>query len=238
MKKILTISLFFVSCFLYSQDDKYLPSIHSGTVIHHKNYVLSYVEKYEGAEWVAYELTYPETKNNVERKNGKFMDDDSVKTRSATHSDYTNSGYDRGHLAPAGDMNFDLDAMLESFYMSNVLPQAPELNRKTWKYLEDDIRYYVMRHKTPLYIVTGGIFFKNDTCIGKNKVKVPSNFYKIIYDERTGRSLAFIVPNKNTLEQIGYYYYVSSIDEIEFFTDIDFVFPITDEAKVEENWLK
>jgi endonuclease G len=55
-------------------------------------------------------------------------------------------------------MNFSADAEYESFYMSNVLPQTPGLNRKTWKYLEDDIREYVIRHKSHLYIITGGVF--------------------------------------------------------------------------------
>jgi endonuclease G len=101
-----------------AQDNKYLPLINKGVVITHQNYILSYVEEYEGSEWVAYELTYPETKNNVDRRDGDFFEDDSVETGSATHKDYTNTGYDRGYLAPAGDMNFDLLAMLESFNMS------------------------------------------------------------------------------------------------------------------------
>lgn len=244
MKKLIFLFLIILSIHSFTQDDKYLPLIAKGVVITHQHYVLSYVEEYEGSEWVAYELTYPETKNNVDRREGEFFEDDSIKTGSAIHKDYTNTGYDRGHLAPAGDMNFDLLAMLESFNMSNVLPQTPELNRKTWKYLEDDIRYYVMRNKTPLYVITGGVFSFNPKYIGvKNRVAVPDYFYKIIYDDTNKKILAFIMPNiKNP--DIDYFYYVTSVAWVEFYTGVKFFpnmdekFEIEYESKVSEiNWL-
>lgn len=239
MKLKIFLIILLIPLVIYSQDDKYLPSLHNGVLVRHQNYVLSYVEQFEGAEWVAYELTYPETKNNVERKTGEFLNDDSVKTHSALHKDYTNSGYDRGHLAPAGDMNFSLDAMLESFYMSNILPQTAELNRKTWKYLEDDIRYYVMNNKSHLYIICGGVFTYNGTCIGiKNKVAVPKYFYKIVYDDSIGKSLAFIMPNVHN-PNTNYFYYVTSIDSIESYTGIDFFTNVSiDDTKIGPNWLK
>jgi endonuclease G len=244
MKKIIFLFLISLCLSSYSQDNKYLPLVNKGVVITHQHYILSYVEEYEGAEWVAYELTYSETKNNVDRREGEFFEDDSVKTGSAVHKDYTNTGYDRGHLAPAGDMNFELMAMLESFNMSNVLPQTPELNRKIWKYLEDDIRYYVMRNKNPLYVITGGVFSFNPIHIGiKNKVDIPEYFYKIIYDDTNGKIIAFMMPNVKNPNN-DYVYYVTSVAWIEFYTGVDF-FPNVDENfelkftnKVEKiNWL-
>jgi endonuclease G len=244
MKKIFLILSLYISLFSFSQDNKYLPLTAKGVIVTHNYHILSYVEEYEGSEWVAYELTYPETKNNVDRREGEFFDDDSVKSGSALHKDYTNTGYDRGHLAPAGDMNFDLQAMLESFNMSNVLPQTPELNRKTWKYMEDDIRYYVMNHKTPLYIITGGIFSTNPKFIGvKNKVAVPEYFYKIIYDDTNKKMMTIVIPNDENPDK-DFFYYVTSVTWVEFYTGIKFFpnmddkFEIEYESKVSAiNWL-
>ncbi len=243
MKKIFTITLILIAATLsYSQDSKYLPTINQGTVVRHQNYILSYVEEYEGSEWVCYELTYSETRNNVDRRNGKFLSDDSINTKSAEHDDYTNSGFDRGHLAPAGDMNFSADAEYESFYMSNVLPQTPGLNRKTWKYLEDDIREYVIRHKSHLYIITGGVFSMNPNYIGvKNKVAIPEYFYKIIFDDATNQIMSFIMPNIEN-PNIDYMKYISFVDEVEFFTSIDFFPTLGEKMEGKQvqgiNWLK
>lgn len=245
--KIIFLCLFLLSLTLisYSQDDKYLPTVSAGIVVRHENYILSYIEKYECAEWVCYELTYSETENNVDRKSGNYLNDESIKTGSAIHNDYTKSGYDRGHLAPAGDMNFSLDAMWESFYMSNISPQTPELNRKTWKYLEDDIRYYVMRNKSKLCIITGNIFVGDIKYIGiNNRVAVPTYLYKIIYDDVNDNIMAFIMPNINNPD-LKYFNYITAVDDIEKLTGINF-FPKMKQKqerniesyKSNNNWLK
>jgi len=92
----------------YSQTLDYLPTSTTGQVIHHSHYTLSYSEKHEQAEWVAYKLTAGEV-------NGS----------------YKGSGYDRGHLAPAGDMSFSHTAMGESFYLSNMSPQEAGFKKQT-----------------------------------------------------------------------------------------------------------
>src|SRR5574344_24635 len=116
MKRILTLVLILINLLCYSQDNKFLPSINNGILIKHDHYILSYVDKYKQSEWVCYELTKIETKNNTERRKGNFMVDPLIKKIDVTHDDYQNSGYDRGHLAQAGDMNFNAKAEFESFY--------------------------------------------------------------------------------------------------------------------------
>jgi endonuclease G len=243
MKKSLTFILILINLLCYSQDNKFLPSINNGILIKHDYYILSYVDKYKQAEWVCYELTKIETKNNTERRKGNFMEDPLITTVKVKHEDYTNSGYDRGHLAPAGDMNFNANAEFESFYTSNISPQLKELNRITWKKLEDDIRYYVIRNNVNLYIITGGILNDNLEKIGrKNKISVPKYYYKIIYDEKNNKMLAFIMPNQNLVNS-DYFIYVTSIDDIESETHINFFNNIENENILEKNisnvnWLK
>ena len=99
-------------------------------VIRHKGYTVSYNSDYRVANWVAYELTSQEAKSNAAERSNKFVRDPMVKGASAENGDYTRTGYDRGHLAPAGDMKWSAQAMRESFYLSNITPQKPGLNRQ------------------------------------------------------------------------------------------------------------
>ena len=105
----------------YKNQIDYSPTSTTGQIIVHQNYSLSYFEKYEQAEWVFYEL-----KSNAGNSNFKrpyFIQDPLVKTKSADYKNYKNSGYDKGHLCPAGDMKFSKEAFDDTFYTSKILPQ-------------------------------------------------------------------------------------------------------------------
>ena len=97
------------------EETYFLPTTNNGRVVLHDHYALSYDEEHEQAEWVAYELTRTQLNAQSIKRTNDFRPDDKVLTRSATPADYKRSGYDRGHLAPAGDMNFNRTAMSQSF---------------------------------------------------------------------------------------------------------------------------
>jgi len=101
---------------LFPQQLELPKSAPSDQIIHHSNYTLNYSEQHEQAKWVAYSLTSSQVYGTVDRTND-FRIDPKVKTGSASLPDYKGSGYDRGHLAPAGDMKSTYTAMSESFYM-------------------------------------------------------------------------------------------------------------------------
>ncbi|GMO53499.1 MAG: hypothetical protein Pg6C_19880 [Treponemataceae bacterium] len=192
-------------------------------------FALCYRESYELPEWVAYELTREELAVNVSRSNN-FRADPSISTGSAASSDYTHSGYDRGHLAPAADMRFDLEAMSESFYMSNIAPQTPALNRYAWKYAEDMTRSLAEQYGR-VWVVSGPILGRADfKTIGQNNVAVPDYFYKaLLYpiDEPPYYgAVAFIMPNENPSR--NHMDYTVSIDDIETGTGLD-LFPALDD---------
>lgn len=233
MKLLKLLILLFVGMNLYSQDFNYLPTS-NGEVIKHNFYSLSYIEKYEQAEWVAYELTTCEANGIYERTN-YFRKDSKISTESASYSDYKNTGYDRGHLAPAADMAFSPIAMEESFMYSNVSPQDPSFNRGIWRILESQVRTWA-RNLTSIYVITGGIF-DSDEYIGENKVLVPSAFYKIIlyYKNSNIKVIAFILKNKKGEKELKEY--VVSVDEVEEKTNIDFFPELKDslENEIEKN---
>jgi endonuclease G len=227
-----TMRLFFGLVFLVfssnilSQDLAYFQPASSGSVIHKKYFSLAYSEEHEQALWVFYELSLEETVARVKRKNN-FRSDPNIKSGSASLADYRGSGFDRGHLAPAGDMAFNKDAMSASFFMSNMSPQLPAFNRGRWKDLESQFRDWA-RADGSLFIVTGPVLKKGLYKIGVNGVSVPEQYYKIAldWDDSNQAAIAFLLPHKNISDKLENY--IVSIDSIEALTGIDF-FPTLDD---------
>lgn len=213
----------------------YLPTSTTNQIIQHTNFTLSYSEKDEQAEWVAYQLTNAELRNEAEREDN-FREDPKVLTGSASLNDYRRSGYDRGHLAPAGDMGFSENAMSESFYMSNMSPQDRSFNRGIWRSLETLTRDWAAENGS-LYVVTGGVLTGKMKAIGKNKVSVPKYFYKILLDlnEPEIKAIAFLLPNEGSDANLTQF--VVSIDSVESMTGIDFFPALPDdlETKLESS---
>ncbi|MBK8670513.1 MAG: DNA/RNA non-specific endonuclease [Saprospiraceae bacterium] len=211
----------------------YLPS-HNGEVVHHKHYSLSYVEKYEQPEWTAYIMNRQMLNAPNVPRSGNFHPDGSVPTGSAYHNDYSNSGYTRGHMVPAGDMAFDSTAMRESFYMSNMSPQLRQLNNGIWKELEENVRDWTYK-AGKLYIITGPVLSKPIKVIGKgNKVTVPSAFFKVLldYDDPDKRGIAFIIPHEMSERRLEEY--MVTIDEVEKLTGLDFFNDMINDAEEEK----
>jgi endonuclease G len=198
----------------------YLPTSTTGQIIQHKNYSLSYNELYEQAEWVAYEL------NNLhltydDRKRPYFINDPKVITGSANYKNYKKSGYDRGHLCPAGDRRYTKEAYDETFFTSNITPQRNNFNAGVWNRLEIKTRYWAKKYKR-LYIVTGGILNKDLPTIGYEDVAVPKYFYKIIldYTEPEIKAIAFLFPHEESKSHLSNF--IVPIDTLEKLTNIDF----------------
>lgn len=197
-------------------------------VVKHEGYSLSYNELNEQANWVAYQLTDIETIAKVKREN-KFIIDPFIKTESANNSDYLKSGYDRGHLAPAGDMAWSEKAMAESFYYSNMSPQNPSFNRGIWKKLEEQLRNWATDYHS-IYIITGPVLDSNLETIGPNKVSVPKYYYKVIlnYTDSVIKGIGFIIPNLSSNEPLQHF--AVTIDSVEKITNINF-FPLLIDEK-------
>ena len=202
-------------------------------VIRHEGYTVSYNSEYRIANWVAYELTATEAKSKKTERSNKFVSDPQVKGATAMNEDYTRSGYDRGHLAPAGDMKWSAKAMRESFYLSNICPQKPKLNRGIWKDLEEQCRLWALDNGS-LLIVTGPVITGDMKRLGKNKVAIPKSFYKVLcyYTEKGYKGIGFLFENRdykdNSLKSM-----VIPIDSVEKVTGIDFFPSIPDDQEKE-----
>lgn len=202
-------------------------------IIKHEGYTVSYNSDYRIANWVAYELTAEEAKSKKTERSNKFVSDPDVKGATATNEDYTRTGYDRGHLAPAGDMKWSAKAMRESFYLSNICPQEPGLNRGIWKELEEQCRLWAMDNGS-LLVVTGPVLTEDMKRLGKNRVAVPKSFYKVLCYNSGGNYLgiAFLFDNKY-YENGSLYSMAIPIDSVEKVTGIDFFPTLPDDIEKE-----
>jgi endonuclease G len=201
----------------------------SGFLYSYTGFTLQYNEYFEQADWVAWELTKEEALGNVKRRDN-FRPDPNIKTGSADPADYKGSGYDRGHLAPAGDMKWSKEAMSESFYMSNISPQEAQFNRKVWKDLEELARQWAIDNGKIL-VTTGPIITEGYKTIGENNVAVPSYFFKVIADaeEPDIKGIGFIIPNKKSTAALQAFAY--PIDYIEKITGFDFFYQLDEDAE-------
>lgn len=201
---------------------------YASQLISHSAYKLSYNKDYKVPNWVFYELLREELEGNNPRKDNFRSDPLVAVDESATLSDYRNSGYDRGHIAPAADFSWDATAKDESFYLSNMCPQTPSFNRGIWKRLEDQVRAWAYRDSA--VCVVAGPVLPDTLCgefrsIGSGQVFVPELFYKVVFSvfAEKPRMIAFVMPNEKSNADLQMF--VVSVDSVERLTQLDF-FPI------------
>lgn len=207
----------------------------SDTILTYTGFDLGYNEQFEQAAWVVYVLTREEVESGTVERTDNFRADTSISTGSASPADYRGSGYDRGHLAPAGDMTWDELAMSQSFLMSNMSPQTPEFNRGIWRRLETEVRKWAVE-KDSIYVVTGPLFSPGDSLIGENGVGVPGYYFKVLVDLSPPQHdmIAFLLPNSASTEELGNF--AISVDSLERLSAYDFFAGAPDQDVIQ--WLE
>lgn len=128
-----------------------------------------------------------------------FHDEDALPEAARSRlEDYVRSGFDRGHMAPAGDMP-TLAAQAQSFTLANVVPQNRTLNRTLWSAIEESVRRLATRRGL-LYVVTGPIYAGDRIEAIKGRVLVPTQLFKAVYDPEKGEAGAYVVDNRDDAE--------------------------------------
>ena len=198
-------------------------------ILERKGYTTSYNQQTKNPNWVAWHLTDAHTRGSFQRKQEVFSEDEDIARGSrATNNDYYNSRYDRGHMCPAGDNKWDKQAMSQSFLFTNVCPQNHGLNKYEWNDLEILCRDWARKYGA-IDIVCGPVYTSSTPrTIGKNKVRVPDAFFKVILCRkgRQPKAIGFIYRNegkKQLMEEA-----VRTVDEIERLVGMDF-FPALDD---------
>ena len=200
----------------------------------------SIIKEYEGftvdfnpdnktPNYVAWILQGKETEGTTSRSNN-FWTDSELEGCPDTR-DYSRSGYDRGHMCPAGEQKWSDEAMHHSFVMANICPQKHELNTGAWKTLEDKERLWAKRDSA-IVIVAGPIYDSSDKeTIGRNKVRVPSAFFKVLLAPYASpmRAIGFVYPNMKCDGNMQAY--AVSVDDVEKMTGMDFFSGLPDEIE-------
>lgn len=188
MKRILFLfAMLFASPAYASQCDNLFPNgkeiVVPNTVTLCSEFFVTVFDTKNNANVFSSEIATPRT-NKVARKND-FRADKRI-ANGPTPEDYTNSGYDRGHMTPAADSNSDKQ-MSETFLMTNMTPQLPSVNRVAWRMLEDRVRSVPFVH-----VITGAVYKYPAKTIGKNKVPVPIALYKIAYFASGNKAVYYV----------------------------------------------
>ena len=210
-----------------------------GIILEYTGFTVSFNSQTKLPNWVAYELTKEETEGQVKR-NSNFYPDPELKVKQADNNDYRNTGWDRGHMAPAGDMKWSEQAMFESCYFTNICPQNKNLNGGDWRALEERCRTWAQKYGK-VQIVCGPILgdMKNGT-LGDNKVAIPDAFFKVLLVKIADvyEGIGFIFENKAGHKNLGEY--AMSIDSVEHITGLDFFHQLPNrvENKLEANYHK
>jgi len=201
-------------------------------------YVLSYNSTKKTANWVSWHLS--KAWFGTAARQDDFRSDATLPSTwvKVTPSNYTNSGFDKGHMCPSADRNGSVADNSATFLMTNMIPQAPNNNQITWGNLEDYSRT-LANSGNELYIYSGpygqGGTGRNGTFSTiTNSITVPAKTWKIIVVLPNGsndisritsttRVIAVVMPNNQTCNAYAWSYYRTTVDNIETLTGYDFL---------------
>ena len=213
--------------------DVKLPANLENQTVRYKAITVYFNKNYRVPNCVAYELTstmtsMADSREAENRANYKFERDHDVKG-CPDWWDYKESGYTRGHMAPAMDMRWNKTAMEQCFLMTNICPQLDEMNDGEWRHVEEAVHKW-SRTAGRLIIFTGPIFSDDMEFIGKHDdIAVPKSFFKVVYSPSQNRAIAFVMENKAIPN--SWTNYATTIDKVEQLTGYNFLSSLEDKVE-------
>jgi endonuclease G len=245
MKNLVLAFLFFVSLGAFAEQAKPLPidscigtrapyglilsKKSNTTVVCRAGYVLEHDNTAHIPIWVSYDLEPINAIGCLPRSDAFATDESLAPGAASTMKDYSKSGYDTGHMANDGDFRWNAQRSKESFILSNMAPQLPAFNRGIWKRLEGATRGWAISRGHTLVIYVGPIYSRDQDLRLKNSdVTIPHSFFKIIIDQNSGETLAFIFNHEGSSSNLQTF--MTSVPEIQRQTGL--VIPLPSNAKL------
>lgn len=190
-------------------------------------YAVAYSEFRFNPTWSAYRLEGASSGSCQRRRS--FLQDRRTDAR-IIHDDYTNTGFDRGHMAPNSGIGgrFGCTAQNQTFRLSNIVPQLPTLNQETWESFERRVSNLAGEFGA-VSVITGPIYADTDPqflCdIG---IEVPESFYKIVIRETQPPQALAIIMGQDVQDEHPVSDFVTTVDNVETLTGIDFFTELPD----------
>lgn len=210
-------------------------------LLRRRQYAVSYNPVTHNPNWVSYNLS-AYWYGAVPRHKGMFLPDpllpaDGFRT---THKDYTNSGFDRGHMCRSEERTRTDEDNLTTFYMTNVIPQRHGLNAGPWLKLEDYCMELCKDRNKELFVITGPVYEGQASMIGRD-IRVPSACFKVVvvlpkgHDRQSvtsqTRVIAVIMPNTDEVSRDSWQPYLCTVRDVERRTGYDLLSALPDSLR-------
>ncbi|WP_438480255.1 DNA/RNA non-specific endonuclease [Oleiharenicola lentus] len=216
----------------------------SNYLIQRPQYALGYVSSSGIPKWVAWSLSSGDQGSG--RYDGNFITDTSLPAgmKRVTHADYTNSGFDRGHMSPNADRNITLDHAKQTFLLTNIQPQRPDNNQGIWANFETYCRNLTNSTGREVLIMSGG--YGSAGTIGTNSVTVPTYNWKIAIlvpagsgspitrinaNPSAARVIALRVPNVAGIRTTPWTNYITTASSLQGSTGLSFFTALNSAAR-------
>lgn len=149
--------------------------------------------------WVAEKLSPQRLARKIAREDNFHEESRLPEQVRSRLDDYRGSGYDRGHMAPNGDMSNKV-SQYDSFSLANIIPQVPDNNQNTWRELEEATRAMVSKYRQDAYIITGPAFLRKKIAYIKpgHRIMVPTHVYKVVYFPKIAMASVYISKNDSS----------------------------------------
>ena len=192
--KLLIILALAINLFATNISD-YINKQNCDQIIDKQVYTICYDYKMKAAKYVAYTL-HGDNINaaNIKKRPSFYTEKNLKKKYRATNKDYKGSGYDKGHLANHASFDYNKKVLAKTYTLANIVPQAPKVNRYTWIKAEK-LERKVALGLNEVHVINGVIYSSNPKRIGKNKIAVPSAYWKMIYNDSKNYKKCFYYEN-------------------------------------------
>jgi DNA/RNA endonuclease G (NUC1) len=206
-----------------------VPTCGGTEVLESSGYVVGYQPSRRMSAWVAYRLGADQVTTTAAKRPSRFSADVRV-DNPVRHDDYTHSGFDRGHMAPnrAIGLQHGVNAQRETFLLTNICPQTPNLNRGIWKSIEAREQNKWRVDYCEIWTMVGPVFSKSDPQIDSG-IQIPQSYWRLTVDEAPESSTIRCVATLFSEQPDGTWAYrLATVDEVEVLTGIDFFTEIPD----------
>ena len=213
-----------------------------GFIIERPQYVISYCDDLNSARWVSW-FVDKNSYGTVPRYSGNFRTERVLPPHFTVirHSDYTRSGYDRGHIVRSKERTQTVEDNIATFYLTNIIPQKDVLNRGIWSQFENYYERLAKEQDKQLYIISGGWYSENPQRIN-NKIAIPDSCWKVVLIlcntktinciDTTTQIIAVMMPNDETAKGQQWQSFITTSSRIEHSTNFSFFALIPPQVKI------